>query len=65
MEQVSPQQTFSAPGRYPEYFLGNEDFLSTKSSQTMDYEMESKVLSFEGCRLLVHELGWEKNRRRV
>lgn len=57
MEEVSPPQTFSAPGRYPEYFLANEDFLSTKSSQTMDYEMESKVLYFEGCRRLVHQLG--------
>lgn len=39
-----PSPTFSAPGRYPDYFLAHEDFLSTKSSQTMDYDMESKVL---------------------
>lgn len=44
MEPALPPPTFSAPGRYPEYFLANEDFLSTKSSQTMDYDMESKVL---------------------
>lgn len=42
-DQGPPSRTFSAPGRYPEYFLANEDFLSTKSSQTMDYDMESKV----------------------
>lgn len=43
LEAAPPSPTFSAPGRYPEYFLANEDFLSTKSSQTMDYDMESKV----------------------
>lgn len=42
-EPVAP--TFVAPGRYPDYFLESEDFLSAKSSRTMDYDMESKVLS--------------------
>lgn len=34
---------FAAPGRYPDYFLADEDFLSAKSSRLMDYDMESKV----------------------
>ncbi|CAM9417557.1 unnamed protein product [Pylaiella littoralis] len=42
-EQDFASPTFSAPGRYPEYFLANGDFLSTKTSQTMDYDMESKA----------------------
>ncbi|CAM9641594.1 unnamed protein product [Ectocarpus sp. 12 AP-2014] len=42
-EDDFPSSTFSAPGRYPEYFLANEDLLSTKRSQTMDYDMESKM----------------------
>lgn len=46
VEPAHPSPTFSAPGRYPDYFLANEDFLSTKSSQTMDYDMESKVANF-------------------
>lgn len=41
--EESPAPTFVAPGRYPEYFLANEDFLCAKSSRTMDYDMESKV----------------------
>eukprot|EP00903_Cladosiphon_okamuranus_P007088 g6888.t1 len=42
-DPAPPSPTFSAPGRYPDYFLANEDFLSTRSSQTMDYDMESKM----------------------
>lgn len=57
VEPAPPSPTFSAPGRYPDYFLANEDFLSTKSSQTMDYDMESKVPRkthrFGGCYCIV------------
>lgn len=46
--EEAPDPTFVAPGRYPEYFLANEDFLCAKSSRTMDYDMESKVSGTAG-----------------
>ncbi|CAM9518229.1 unnamed protein product, partial [Scytosiphon promiscuus] len=42
-EEMPVTPAFSAPGRYPEYFLADEDFLSARGSQTMDYDMESKM----------------------
>ncbi|CAM9871076.1 unnamed protein product [Chrysoparadoxa australica] len=34
---------FKAPGRYPSYFLEQEDFLDARQAKLMDYELESQV----------------------
>ncbi|CAM9854531.1 unnamed protein product, partial [Discosporangium mesarthrocarpum] len=45
LSQEPQGPAFVGHGRYPEYFLANEDFLSAKKTHLMDYEMESKARS--------------------
>lgn len=59
--EEAPDPTFVAPGRYPEYFLANEDFLCAKSSRTMDYDMESKVRDNAGEQTIFVFMGTTAN----